>query len=1186
MIEYHNNIEYISRYDPLDIKISSGGVVSGEQYFRFGDMPDVLVEMHVYTTTNQYIGSVYNVPNVEFNTVDGKRTFSIDLQDTLVNEGFPSGDYNIIFTFLKPLISQSGTWYVQQISTSRTEIRIGANQNYTFAMSQSDFSELIANVKQTYPYSRLVLNFGKNQIALCINQVVSGNAIIFKTYKPLSDNIIEKMTVVPMVELANSIGTTITLVSNVSVESPIRVLGAPNTNVVVNKRVESETSYKSWNDLLTTNAQTSKDLIGHYLSSSKWETTVNVDYSNFSNFVFFGSAEERVKNFKYKLGLLETYSSSISSLTSSVAVDAGQVTASIGYFQNLQKRVINGFDGYEQWLYFESGSTYSSSLGFGEVTQSTWLKVSGASVPYTINGQVKTDSAAGETWYNNEIVNAQDFDRSNPYILTNTVPLHIVEDENNASYLLFLEMIGQHFDNLWLYIKNFNQKYDLQHKLNEGTPKDVIWSTLKTFGLDLTNSNDVTSLWRYAFGMDETGSFGTNTYNMSYEDATKEIWKRLLNNLPYLLKSKGTERGIRALITCYGIPSTILKIKEYGGPEPEFSTDTTKQIQDVFSYKLGFDGTAKVSSSWSGFGGANRPDSIELRFKTPTVQTSTLFQIGNDSGTSNYLTVAISGSSSLYDVVGGVLSFTVTSGTISRTVSTSEIPIFNNGYWSVLLKRTPANNSVAEDHTYYLFAKQVDFDKITHEVSTNLFLSSSNANSQSLIGIWNSGSQLVVGSNLIGGNMYSGSIQEFRAWRNSLNESVFDNHVLAPTAYNGNYYTSSYYDLLLRWKFDQTSLYSSGGFSNLILDTNPNKAVITNGFWSGATSASLFDYQTERNIFNSPNVGSRRWQSNKIRVDNSTYAFDALSHEKRVTRSALDTAPIDLSKLGVYLSPQDVVNEDIIRTYPDFNIDEFIGSPTTWYGSSYPDLITARNVYVNKYSTVPNIFTYMNVLSYFDKSLFDQIRKMVPARAALHTGFLIEPNVLERSKTFFIRKPFDSGYFTNSASLDLHTQISESAESNDIDAIFEDYTVLDIMANSLTVDATESLHVLPDTSVYSIPTIYYSSSISNQITTAKSSSFSWEVTGTLVYPVDDYWFDSGSFTPVLNSSGAVVGYSGSHNIFHDDYTTGRRNLFFNGCLQTSDTTTDKKPPVEVFISVGNKLVVVDASEEKPRLKVE
>jgi hypothetical protein len=52
---------------------------------------------------------------------------------------------------------------------------------------------------------------------------------------------------------------------------------------------------------------------------------------------------------------------------------------------------------------------------------------------------------------------------------------------------------------------------------------------------------------------------------VSKDSYQKEIYKRIYHNLPYLLKTKGTERGIRALINCFGLPFDILKIKTFGG---------------------------------------------------------------------------------------------------------------------------------------------------------------------------------------------------------------------------------------------------------------------------------------------------------------------------------------------------------------------------------------------------------------------------------------------------------------------------------------------------------------------------------------------------------------------------------------------------------------------------------------------
>jgi hypothetical protein len=57
------------------------------------------------------------------------------------------------------------------------------------------------------------------------------------------------------------------------------------------------------------------------------------------------------------------------------------------------------------------------------------------------------------------------------------------------------------------------------------------------------------------------------------DDINKSIYKRIYHNLPYLLKKKGTVEGLRALITTFGIPDTILRISEFGGKDKNNTND-------------------------------------------------------------------------------------------------------------------------------------------------------------------------------------------------------------------------------------------------------------------------------------------------------------------------------------------------------------------------------------------------------------------------------------------------------------------------------------------------------------------------------------------------------------------------------------------------------------------------------------
>jgi hypothetical protein len=59
------------------------------------------------------------------------------------------------------------------------------------------------------------------------------------------------------------------------------------------------------------------------------------------------------------------------------------------------------------------------------------------------------------------------------------------------------------------------------------------------------------------------------------------MYKRIYHNLPYLLKSKGTVAGLQNITGMFGITSSILNIKEFGGV---YSFPTNVNIQ---SYPLG-----------------------------------------------------------------------------------------------------------------------------------------------------------------------------------------------------------------------------------------------------------------------------------------------------------------------------------------------------------------------------------------------------------------------------------------------------------------------------------------------------------------------------------------------------------------------------------------------------------------------
>ena len=62
----------------------------------------------------------------------------------------------------------------------------------------------------------------------------------------------------------------------------------------------------------------------------------------------------------------------------------------------------------------------------------------------------------------------------------------------------------------------------------------------------------------------------------------------------------------------------------------------------------------------------------------------------------------------------------------------------------------------------------------------------------------------------------------------------------------------------------------------------------------------------------------------------------------------------------------------------------------------YPDLVNLRKYMFGRYTL--NIYEYLNIIKYIDKSLFETIKQMIPARLKVMDGLLIEPHLLERNK--------------------------------------------------------------------------------------------------------------------------------------------------------------------------------------------
>ena len=872
-----------------------------------------------------------------------------------------------------------------------------------------------------------------NPTFVIANWVGNNGSLILKLYEPLPTVIqpnqlvwISKMQSTPIVN-------TISITGESMMYCP--PLKGPNFSL----EPDNGLGYKYFDELIASGSVTSGDLVNKYLEQvGISEDDLNIQYVSgstytFENFVHFGSAEEQVKNFYYKVQLLENYIEKFNNayiteyetillLTSEgyqlLTEDGFRITSEFPYavvpesmipeIQRIVENInglIRGFNGFEKWLF---KSTNEWSYPKQEVTYPT-------NPAQRLQGWIlkPTTSAEVVAWYESLVRISAIYDENNPNYLNNNIPEFIKSDVDNNDFIIFMDMIGQHFDVLRTYIKGITRKNLLSENPELGIPNELVWHLLKSMGWDGIRAYDSQFLWEYAFGLNKDGS---QKYGMSLEEANNQLWRRLLNNLPYILKHKGTSRAFKAVMACYGVPNSMLTIMEFGGPkDPTSSRGTTNFTFDDTTAAIQMKASASIEVPWKSGSyvegwGNSYPQALEFRFKPDLVKSSRIISasqfaidIVQTNGSFARLDLTFgAGSAGGYFATEYVTSSVVYAlGPIEYT-SSLDFPLSTENYSTILVNK---HQYSGYDGMYEVLLRTTDGERITTAVSMSFRTDSR---------LWDSGSSILIG------NDFSGALDEVRLWTEPLSMSKFENHALFPDSINGNRYDSSTEDLLLRLDFEYPKDRTA---DNSILNVAISDAYVTSYVSaSNFYSASNYPYQYiayDRTVTaNVPSTGISF--ANKVRLEdiydkngNDVSGGLALSHKVRMTQKAFDRAPIDSNRIGIFFSPTKELNMDILKAFGDFNIDNYLGDYSDEYKDEYSELGNLRNYYFRRLNR--NINEYINLVRYINVSLFEVLETLAPARAKISKGLLIEPHYLERNKTKWdkpisLRNDFESEY--------------------------------------------------------------------------------------------------------------------------------------------------------------------------------
>src|SRR3990167_9963741 len=199
------------------------------------------------------------------------------------------------------------------------------------------------------------------------------------------------------------------------------------------------------------------------------------------------------------------------------------------------------------------------------------------------------------------------YDEVNPNLITRLVPQHYLQEGqanegfvtaeglagteytttngmpgngqmgNVQMILTFLYIWARFFDEMKLYVDTFSTLRTVDYETDDTIPDNFLNDLVKQYGFHLPPLFNDSTIEQYVRG--ENVDLQDITVNdITLREVQNTLLRRVLVNLPDVLKSKGTQHSIRSFLRAVGIdPGNNVRIREFGGPTTQqlsFSRET------------------------------------------------------------------------------------------------------------------------------------------------------------------------------------------------------------------------------------------------------------------------------------------------------------------------------------------------------------------------------------------------------------------------------------------------------------------------------------------------------------------------------------------------------------------------------------------------------------------------------------
>ena len=757
-------------------------------------------------------------------------------------------------------------------------------------------------------------------------------------------------------------------------------------------------------------------------------------------------------------------------------------------------------------------------------------------------------SSEWNDWYNTMESIAEDYDANNIHSLVNNLPEVLQTGDEHKVLRDFINMLSEQFDLLRSYIDNYHNIYKLGYKNPNGMPDSLLPIIGNSLGFDLENPMS---------GSLENYLQGTGGDEVGDKKAIASLWTKILNNLMYIYKTKGTQESINTLLNLYGYDTDSFNLTEYGGSTDEHNPSIVtnnakndldnglKNVKGNVSFKEKKEQLRslnlskkedKLALDW--YSNDAQPNGVEFMFKTTKTNNEQKLLRASGSEDNWDLRIVPSGSSTTRGKIEFRLNNSVNgaSAIASNAISMSTDFIDNvndNKFFNVILQKDIATTSAELTQSYSLLVSRKDGDKIKDVQHISMSSFDTNANKAFITASGQTSNNFLVGEEM------TGSIAEVRAWDTPISMSKFKQHTLNYKSVVAGTATAARDNLVYHFPLDD-----SPNASTIKDISSPNK--VKNFSKSVSSQPSLDTVKssiaTVKN-FSFQVRGTDAVKSDKqYKIGSDLKSVGGLDSKASTLKQPVKTGTNEpkvqvINKIGKTYSYVDAIDSIIINSMADFEIDDYLDDYDN--NGIYDDLLTLRKQLIEeRLISVDVVSNLSSIEEHTDNPQFiKKLGTLLPAKTKFEFSYEVKNDTLFRSKIkkASLQTELNPNKVIGSANLTepvVSVNFNENKHESSIDVLNNEFSVSALANENL---KEKTINVLTDEVSVSANVndkVHSNSSIPLNVTDLSNSS------NQTVFNVEP-----DNFTDLL---------LGSKNEFYKNSGTGINNTFFKSGNPGSD----------------------------------